>query len=179
MSKIIKGDRFEFNGMPCIAVGVDVSMEGKTYEEAYAEAKAIAQGYAQGVMDEMRRQAEEHCPEEDYSEEDPDDEYSEYDCELEKKNAVIRDLVARLEEAKQAVTRAINKSYALKDNEEKLKKLGISEDTQLSLEIEIEEAEQEVQKAQQVIVDLHKQLEEAERDQQAYIAEHKDECEEE
>lgn len=174
MSKIIKGDRFEFNGMPCIAVGVDVSMEGKTYEEAYAEAKAIAQGYAQGVMDEMRRQAEERC-----SEEDPDDEYSEYDCELEKKNAVIRELVAKLEEAKQAVTRAINKSYALKDNEEKLKKLGISEDTQLSLEIEIEEAEQEVQKAQQVIVDLHKQLEEAERDQQAYIAEHEDECEEE
>ena len=30
-----------------------------------------------------------------------------------------------------------------------------------------------------VIVDLHKQLEEAERDQQAYIAEHKDECDEE
>ena len=177
MSKIIKGDRFEFNGMPCIAVGVDVNMEGKTYEEAYAEAKAIAQGYAQGVMDEMRRQAEERCP--DYSEEDPDDEYSEYDCELEKKNAVIRELNAKLEEAKQAVTRAINKSYALKDNEEKLKKLGISEDTQLSLEIEIEEAEQEVQKAQQVIVDLHKQLEEAERDQQAYIAEHTDECEEE
>ena len=177
MSKSIKGDRFEFNGMPCIAVGVDVSMEGKTYEEAYAESKAIAQGYAQGVMDEMHRQAEEHCS--DYSEEDPDDEYSEYDYELEKKNAVIRDLVAKLEEAKQAVTRAINKSYALKDNEEKLKKLGISEDTQLSLEIEIEEAEQEVQKAQQVIVDLHKQLEEAERDQQAYIAEHEDECEEE
>lgn len=177
MSKIIKGDRFEFNGVPCIAVGVDVSMEGKTYEEAYAEAKAIAQGYAQGVMDEMRRQAEERCP--DYSEEDPDGEYSEYDCELEKKNAVIRELAAKLEEAKQAVTRAVNKSYALKDNEEKLKKLGISEDTQLSLEIEIEEAEQEVQKAQQVIEDLYKQLEEAERDQQAYIAEHTDECEEE